>query len=525
MMRVLVADGIAPEGLELLRASAEVDVRTGRPAAELREILGEYDALVVRSQTQVTEDLLAAGLPRLKVVGRAGIGVDNIDVEAATRYGVLVVNAPAANTISAAEHTIALMLALARHIPQAHVSLKAGKWERGKFLGVEVRGKTLGVVGLGKIGTEVARRAQALEMHVVAYDPFVTADYAAKLEVRRLPLDELLRVSDFVTVHTPLTPTTEGLIGARELVLLKPTARLVNCARGGLIDEVALLDALRAGRLAGAALDVFAEEPPRSNPLLEHPAVIATPHLGASTEEAQVRVAVDVAEQVLAVLRDQPVRYAVNLPMRAEAAGVLWPYLALAEKLGGLCVQLIEGQLSSVEVSYSGEIAEHDTSPLKAAVIKGLLEPITEEHINIVNAQLVAKSRRLHITEQKRTDGANGHTSMVGVRAEATGGVVEVAGTIVRGEPHILRIGEYWVDVVPQGYALLSRHRDRPGVIGRVGTLLGQHDINISYMQVGRLAPRGQALMVLGIDEPVSDELRQQILGFPDMQYVKLVRF
>jgi D-3-phosphoglycerate dehydrogenase len=524
-MRILVSDSIAPEGLELLRAGAEVDVRTGLPPAALCKIIGAYDALVVRSQTQVTSELIAAGRPRLRVIGRAGIGVDNIDVEAATRDGVLVVNAPAANTISAAEHTIALMLALARHVPQAHMSMRAGKWERNKFLGVEVRGKTLGVIGLGKIGTEVARRGQGLEMHVVAYDPFVTADFAAKLRVERLPLDELLRVSDFITLHTPLTPDTEGLIGRRELALLKPTARLINCARGGLIDEAALLEALNEGRLAGAALDVFAEEPPRDNPLVTHPAVIVTPHLGASTEEAQVRVATEVAEQVLAALRGQPVRYAVNLPLRPEAAGVLWPYLGLAEKLGALCMQLIEGQLTNVEVTYLGSIAEHDTSPLKAAVIKGLLQTATEEHINIVNAHLVAKSRGLNITEQKRPDGADGHTSLITVRAKATGGVVEVAGTIVRDEPHILRIGEFWVDVVPSGYALLSRHQDRPGVIGRVGTLLGQHDINISYMQVGRLAPRGQALMILGVDEPVPEELRQQIASFPDMQYVKLVRF
>lgn len=524
-MRILVSDSIAAEGVDLLRGGADVDVRTGLPAAELQRIIGDYDALVVRSQTQVTEELLAGGVPRLQVVGRAGIGVDNIDVEAATRYGVLVVNAPAANTISAAEHTIALMLALARHIPQAHTSLRAGKWERGKFLGIEVRGKTIGVIGLGKIGTEVARRAQALEMRVVACDPFVTADYAARLRVERLPLDELLRASDFVTLHTPRTPDTESLLGARELALLRPGARVINCARGGLIDEGALLAALREGRVAGAALDVFAEEPPKGNPLLDHLAVIVTPHLGASTEEAQVRVAVEVAEQVLAALGNQPVRYAVNLPLRAEAAGVLWPYLTLAEKLGGLCVQLIEGQLTSVEVTYSGAIAEHDTGPLKAAVIKGLLQPIIEDYINIVNAHLVAKSRGLNITEQKRSDGTDGHTSLLTVRAEASGGVVEVAGTIVRGEPHILRIGEYWVDVIPSGYALLSRHRDRPGIIGGVGTLLGEHDINISYMQVGRLAARGQALMVLGVDEPVPDELRKQIATFPDMHYVKLVRF
>lgn len=523
-VKILVAEPIAEEGIALLRsAPAEVEVGVGLSPRELRQAIGDYDGLVVRSQTRVTAEVIEAGR-RLQVIGRAGVGVDNIDMEAATRRGIVVVNAPAGNVVAAAEHTVALMLALARHIPQADADLRAGRWERSAFLGVEIRGKVLGIIGLGKVGAEVARRAQGLEMKVVAHDPFVTADHAQKLGVELWPFEMVLRTADFLTLHTPLTPATRGLIGAKELALMKPTARLINTARGGIVDEEALYAALQEGRLAGAAVDVFSKEPAIGNILLRSPRVIATPHLGASTEEAQMRVALDVAEQVVAVLQGRPVRYAVNLPLLPEAVGAVWPYLGLVEKLGSLCTQLLEGQLATVEVTYSGDITEYDTGPLKAALIKGLLAPISEEFISLVNAPLVAKTRGLRIVEQKTPDSVENYASLVTVRAATDQGVVEVSGTIVRQEPHIVRIGPYWVDIIPSGYMLFSRHHDRPGIIGKVGTILGAHDINISFMQVGRLSARGEAVMVLGVDEAVPEELRQQIAAHPGIDNIKLVK-
>ncbi|MBI4321943.1 MAG: phosphoglycerate dehydrogenase [Chloroflexi bacterium] len=525
MVRILVSDPIAEEGIAVLQERADVDVRLGLKPEQLLDVIHSYQALVVRSETKVTSPVVDAG-ENLRVIGRAGVGVDNIDVEAATRRGIVVVNAPTAVTVAASEHTVALMLALARHIPRANESLAAGEWQRSRFVGVEVRGKILGLVGLGNIGTEVARMALGLHMRVVGYDPFVSPEYASKLGVDLLSLEDLLKTADFISVHVPLIPSTRGLIGSRELSLVKPTARLINCARGGLVDEDALRVALDEGRLAGAALDVFALEPPTGSPLLSCPKVIATPHLGASTQEAQITAAVEVARQVLAVLADQPATYAVNAPrIRPETMELLAPYCDLAQKLGQLFAQLSESQVGTVEIIYNGEIAEYDAAPVKAALVKGLLESVCEEPVNLVNALVLAKARGIRIVEGKSTDPVESYTSLVTLRVPSTTGVSELAGTVVRGRPHIVRINRHWVDVVPTGgYLLFTDHYDRPGVIGKVATLLGAAGINISFIQASRSAPQAEQMMILGVDEPIADEVYDQILAVAEIRAARVVK-
>ncbi|TAK32821.1 MAG: phosphoglycerate dehydrogenase [Chloroflexota bacterium] len=522
-MRIIVCDPIASDGVELLRTQADVDVRVGLTAEVLESVIGEYDAAVVRSETKITARILAAG-SRLKVVGRAGVGIDNIDVEAATQHGIVVVNAPTGNNIAAAEHAIALMFSLARRIPQAHASLKAGKWERSKFMGTELRSKTLGVIGLGKIGTAVARRALGLEMKVLGFDPFISPEHARSINVQLVSLDELLRNCDFITIHTPLTSSTRNLIGARQFTMMKPTACIVNTSRGDIIEEHALYAAVEEGQIAGAAIDVFVEEPATNSILLKSNKIVVTPHLGGSTKEAQVSVAVDVADQILAVLDGKPARYAVNLPMiPPESLSFLTPYMLLGEKLGELATQLTDGQLDTTTIICSGDIAQHDTTPLTAAVIKGLLRPVSEEQVNLVNARLIARNRGLNIIEQKGSVGEVSHGSLIAVNVSTSAGLTSVAGTMVRGEPHIVQVDGYWVDLVPSGYTLLSHHRDRPGIIGAVGVLLGSHDINISSMQVGRMQKRGPALMVLGLDEHIDEEVLAQIRAIPDIHTAKVV--
>ena len=523
-MKVLVADPIAQEGIEALRAHAEVDVKLGMSPDELIAIIGEYDALVVRSDTQVSKEVIEAG-EKLQVIARAGVGVDNIDVEAATRKGIVVVNAPSGNIISAAEHTIALMLAMARHIPQANAVLRSGQWRRHDFIGVEVRGKTLGIIGLGNVGTEVVRRAKGLEMRIIAHDPFVSLEYAGTLGVELVSLDELLRQSDFITLHTPLSELTKGLIGAKELAKVKPTVCLINCARGGIINEQALFEAVEKGKVAAAAIDVFAEEPVTESVLFQSDRIIVTPHLAASTAEAQTTVALDVAEQIGAALRGQPPRYAVNVPfIPPETVAVVGPFLGVSQHIGRLLTQLAKGQMSAISIKYEGEIANHDTAVLKAAIIGGLLETISEERVTLVNAHLIAQRRGLKITEHKDSICEN-YGNLVTVEVRTSVGQTTVAGTVMRGEPHIVRVDDYWIDVVPSGgYFLFSDHRDRPGLIGTVGIILGQADINISSMQVSRLEPRGQALMVLGLDEPVGEEQREQLLAIPDIYTIKMVK-
>ena len=557
-VKILIADSIAQEGLALLSRElpeAQIDVRTGLTPDELRATIGDYTALIVRSATQVTADILGAA-HKLKIVGRAGVGVDNIDTEAATRCGIMVVNSPTGNIVAAAEHTIAMLMALARHVPAASSSTKAGKWEKSRFMGVEVRNKVLGVIGLGKVGTEVTKRAQGLEMQVIAFDPYVPPEQARKLGVTMLTLDEVLQQADFITLHTSLTTgpnSTRGLIGARELALMKPTARLINCARGGLIDEEALLHALNEERLAGVALDVFSQEPIRENEILKlllaNERVIATPHLGASTEEAQVGVAVDVAEQIVAVIRGGFPRAAVNAPLiLPETLQILQPYMQLVEKMGRLYTQLQPGPLSRVELSYSGEIADYDLRPLRAALIKGLLESVSDAHVNMINAPALAKQRGLEIIEQKSTTPAefanlvtmrvldsNGYTSSFAGKPGSGDEHVDVlGGTVMHGVPRIVRVGRYWTEIVPEGYILFCRNYDQPGMIGRVGTVLGKAQVNIRHMDVGpsergpRLRTPGQppntALMIISVDEPIPDWALAEIGDSGDIFGLTLVK-
>lgn len=529
---VLVCDDIAEDGLRLFEGQAEVVVKTGLKGGDLLDAVADCDALLVRSQTKVTAEVIAAA-KRLRIIGRAGVGVDNIDVPAATSRGIIVVNSPMAVNIAAAEHALALMLSLARNVPQGNASLRDGRWDRSKFLGVEVRGKTLGVIGLGNIGSEFARRGAALEMRVLGYDPYVSAEVASRLGVELADVDAILKEADFVSVHVPLTEKTRGLIGERELAIAKPGIRLINCARGGIIDEAALLKALEDGRVAGAALDVFTQEPPIGNPLVSHPRVVVTPHLGASTEEAQVNAAIQVTQQVVAVLGGQPARFAVNVPsIRPEVMTELEPYLGLAEALGDLLARLHDGQVACVEIGYSGDAANFDTALLRAAALKGILGRALLERINLVNAQLVARNRGIQVIETKSGQPAENYTNLISVRVVGRGGRLklggsQVSGTLVNGVVHIVGVNGYRMDIVPSGdYVLFCHYKDRPGVIGRIGTLLGERSVNISFMQVGRREARGEAMMVLGLDEDVSgdSQLFGQILEAGDVQHAQLVK-
>ena len=523
-MKVLVADSVDEEGIAILRDCAEVDIKTGLKPEELIAIIGDYEALVVRSQTQVSGQVIEAGT-KLQVIGRAGTGVDNIDINEATRRGIVVVNAPTGNTSSATEHTIALMLAIARNIPQANTSLKSGLWQRNSFTGIEVRNKTLGLIGLGNVGSEVARRATGMEMKVIAHDPFISIEHARNIQVELVPLKRLLQESDFISLHIPLTESTKEYIGEKELELVKPGVRIINTARGGLIDEKALVKAVKEKKVAGAAIDVFTAEPTTESILFEEENIIVTPHLGASTTEAQATVARDVAEQIMALFKGQPARYAVNAPfISAETLSILEPFIRAAETTGRLISQLIDGQMSTIKIKYDGEISNYDTNALKAAVLGGLLEGVSEERINMVNANIVATRRGLTVIEQEEATCEN-YASLITVEVTTSSGVTTAATTVLRSETHIVRIDDYWIDIVPHdGYSLLSDHQDRPGLIGAVGKITGDANINISSMNVGRLKPRGQALMILALDEPLPGKQQKQILSIPGVNTVKLVK-
>ena len=526
MPKVLVADPIAPEGIEILKTVAEVHVKTGLPKEELAAIIGEYDALAVRSETKVTAEIIAAA-KNLKIIGRAGVGVDNIDVEAATNRGILVVNSPEGNTLAAAELTVAMLLALARNIPQADQSLRAGRWDRKKYMGSEVYGKTLGVIGLGKIGREVISRLQSFGMSVLGYDPYLKPEQAEALGIKLVDLDTLYKKSDYITVHVPKTKETTGMINGEKLALMKPTVRLINVARGGIFDEAAVAEAAKSGKIAGAAIDVFSTEPaPADNPLLGIPNIVTTPHLGASTEEAQVNVAIDIAEQIVEVLNGKPARAAVNMPsVSADMLGRLQPYLTLAEKIGSLHAQLTSSPISEVEVIYAGDFENLPTVHLTRAVLKGLLDPIVPESVNYVNAPTLAAARGIKITESRTPDSGEGSGCVLTVRKRGGNGEREICGTVLsKDNIRILYIDGYRVDIRPSGPMLITQHTDRPGIIGKVGTLLGDNGINIAGMHVGRESEGQGAVMVLKLDTAIPDALLDQIRRIDGMETARLVQ-
>ena len=511
-MRVLVTEPLSEAGLDLLRKDFQVDVRTELATEALAEEIGPYDALVVRSQTQVTGDVIAAG-DNLKVVARAGIGLDNVDVEAATRKGVMVVNAPQSNIISAAEHTLGLLLAQARNIPRANEELKRGVWERAKYQGVELQGKTLGVVGLGRVGALVAQRSAAFGMRIIAFDPYVPKDRAKEMGIEIMPtLEALLVQADFITIHLPRTPDTEGLIGERELALVKEGARLVNTARGGIVDEPALAKALEDGRLAGAALDVFAEEPTTESPLFELDQVVVTPHLGAATTEAQDKAGTSVAEMVRLALMGEFVPYAVNVSAGADISETVRPFLQLSSKLGKLLTGLAQGAVRSLECHYHGRVADADTRVLTLAVLKGVLSGVVHEPVSFVNAPIIARERGIAISEM-RSSVSSDYVNLVSVRAETDDGQVSVAGTLVgkRNAERVLQVNDYDIEMAPARFMLFFTYVDRPGVIGRVGTILGEAEINIATMDVGRPSRGGTALMGLTLDSAVAPEVIERI--------------
>lgn len=528
MFKVLVSDPISDLGISQLVEAVDiaVDKKTGLSEDELAAIIGEYDALLVRSQTRVTERIMTAG-KSLKVIGRAGVGVDNIDLEAATKRGIIVINAPDGNTITTCEHTFAMMMALARHIPQAYLKTVGGVWDRKSFVGVELRNKVLGVLGMGRIGSEVAARAKAFGMTVLGYDPFLTEERAQKMGVKLASVDEVIKNADFITVHTPLTPETRHMIGKAQFAVMKPGMRIVNCARGGIIDEAALVEAIDAGIVAGAAFDVFEEEPPKpEHPFLSHPKIIVTPHLGASTVEAQENVAIDVSEQLLHILRGEPYKNAVNMPpVPADVLAKLEPYFSLGRKLGSFAAQMTEGPVKEIVVGYAGELADVDTQQLTRYIVQGVLSyHLGAEQVNAVNAMHLAKKREVNIVVNQ-SSASKGFTNLVTVTLRSAKEERMVAGALLNGfGARITQIDKYPVDVEPQGHHVLISHHDKPGIIGRVGTLLGTNDINIATMQVGRKDVGGAAIMVLGVDKAVPKEVLTQLESLPDLVKAKEVQ-
>ncbi len=522
--RVLVAEPLAERGLDAMReAGLDVQVKTGLTPDELCAALPGIAALVIRSATQVTAEVLAAGTD-LVVVGRAGIGLDNVDVAEATRRGVMVVNAPQSNILSAAEHTLALLLAQARNVPQANADLRAGRWNRSKWEGVELHGKTLGIVGLGRVGVLVAQRAHAFGMKLVAYDPFVSEDRARQLGVQLVDtIDDLVAVSDFATIHATKTPDTIGLVNARVLARAKPGLRLVNAGRGGIVDEAALAEAIRDGRLGGAAIDTFAQEPTTESPLFELDEVVVTPHLGASTAEAQDKAWETIAEQVVLALRGDFVPFAVNVAA-SEAAETVRPYLPLAERLGRLFCGLAGGLPPTLDISYEGEIADYDCRVLTLSILKGVLGPVVEQPVSFVNAPQLAQERGVTVRESKSADARN-YVNLIEVRATEGAHTAQAAGTLFgkQQKPRIVGIDEHTVDLPPARYMLVVHNDDKPGMIGRVTTVLGDAGVNISDMGVGRSASGEAALMVLATDSPVSGETVSRVAGEPGVQSARAI--
>jgi D-3-phosphoglycerate dehydrogenase len=522
-MKILVSDSLSKQGVDVLqKAGFTVDVKTKLPKEELLKEINQYDGLIVRSGTKVTAELIAAA-SRLKVVGRAGSGLDNVDTQAATRRGIVVMNTPGGNTVTTAEHTMAMIFSMIRRIPQATASMKAGKWEKERFMGVELYNKTLGVIGIGQIGGYLAKLAQGLSMNVVAYDPYLAEERARKMGIEIVELAELFRRADIISVHTPLTPETKSLVNADAIAQMKSGVMIVNCARGGIVDEAALVEALKTKKVSAAAFDVFDEEPTKpGHPLLNLDNFICTPHIGASTTEAQENVAVGIAEQIVDYFTKGIARGAINIPsVPPELLPRLQPYLTLAEKIGLFQAQLYEGGLERVTVEYNGEVASLSVASLTIAVMKGLLTPILEDVVNFVNAPMIAKERGIEVKEVKSSD-AGDFTSVIRVRIEAGKKTHMVAGTLYsRKDPRIIEIDGFQVEVAPEGHMLLILNVDRPGVIGLVGRVLGDHNINIARMQCSREERGGHALLIIGLDAQLPGDVLETIKRSENILSVK----
>ena len=524
-MKILISDNLSKRGLEILeKAGFTVDVKTKLPKEALLKEIKPYDGLIVRSATKVTAEVIESA-KNLKIIGRAGSGLDNVDTQAATRRGIVVMNTPGGNTVTTAEHTVSMIFAMTRRIPQATASMKAGRWEKERFMGVELYNKTLGIIGIGQIGGYLAKLTQGLSLHVIAYDPYLAPERAQKMGVELVDLAELFRRADIISVHTPLTPETRSLINADAIAQMKPGVMIVNCARGGIIDELDLAEALKSKRVAAAAFDVFEQEPIKpDHPLLALDNFVCSPHIGASTEEAQENVAIGIAEQIVDYFTKGVARGAVNIPsVPPELLPQLQPFITLAEKLGLLQAQLYEGGLERVMVEYSGEVAGLGVAPLTIAALKGLLTPILEHAVNYVNAPVIAKERGIEVKEIKSSD-AGDFTSVIRVRVEAGKKSHHVAGTLYsRKDPRIVEIDQFQVEMVPEGHMMLILNVDRPGVIGAVGHALGQHNVNIAQMQCSREERGGNALLIIGLDAPLPPGVLDTIKREKNILSVKLV--
>ncbi len=526
-MKVLVSDKLSETGLDKLSHAdgIQVDIRTGLSPDELKEIIGEYDGIIIRSSTRLTGDILEAA-KNLKVIGRAGIGLDNVDIATATQKGIVVMNTPQGNNIAAAEHTISMMLAMARKIPQATASLKSGKWDKNRFMGVQVYHKVLGIIGIGNIGGIVANRAQGLKMRVIAYDPFISEEKTMEMGIELVTnLDELFSRSDFITVHTPLIKETRDLINKEAFSKMKDGVMIINCARGGIVNERDLYDAIVSGKVAGAALDVFEVEPAKDNPLFELNQVIVTPHLGASTKEAQRNVASAIADQVTAYLLHKTIQNAVNVPaVSPEVMERIGPYLDLAENLGGFLAQVCSFRIEAVDIEFHGEMFERDTEPIVLATLRGLLAPVMGDDVNFVNAKIMAQQRRIKIKESKVEDTGD-YTTLIVLKVKGKEEGHSIWGTLFgKKEPRIVRYNDFIIEAIPKGEILLVENYDRPGVIGNIGTTLGKQGINIATMQFGRDSMGGQAISLLHLDAPLNDEIMKELLTLPNIISVKSIR-
>jgi len=524
-MKVLISDNLSTCGVDILKkAGLEVEFRSKTTVEEIEKMIGDYDALIIRSATKVTAGLLEKAA-KLKIVGRAGSGLDNVDIPAATKKGIVVMNTPGGNTVTTAEHTIGMIFASARMIPQAYSSMKAGKWEKKKFEGVELFDKTLGIIGLGAIGGVVANRCTALGMKVLAFDPFISTEKAKQLGIELADLETIYKRSDFITLHTPKTKETAGLINKDTIAKMKDGVRIINCARGGIVNEADLYEALKTGKVAGAAFDVFEKEPPENHPLMTLDNFIATPHLGASTLEAQENVATAVAEQIVDYLIAGTVRNAVNVPsVPADQLPSLSPYINLAERMGLFAAQVIEGGLTQVTVEYSGDVSNLKLEPVTLAALKGLLTPMIQENVNYVNAPLIAKDRGIEVKVSKSSD-TREYTSLITIKVKAGAKEMSVAGTLnSKKEPRIIQVDDFPMETVPEGDMLVLMNNDKPGVIGGIGTLMGQNGINIARMQFGREKQGGLAMSIVSVDSTISDEIMNKVRKLPNVLSAKQVR-